>query len=288
LARCGTRTPPSRTRSSSRPTCSSTRGGGTCFRPGTTAPRASSASPRCGPATGPYESFGSIIPSLSGKPDTPYPFTLDPSNWFASEYYGEDGPVEHADYFCFAHAYDVLPPYNPPGVTGSAVEPITDIEFRRMLWNVDGTFDLSTPNPVRGLTLSKGQATVGDTVSVTLAVNGAARQRADFTVALTVGAGETAIAPSAVGLPASATLVDGTVTIAWPIKAVGLTPPLNLVVRMGNQPLTLDVPITILGSGSGEGILAELPVEHARTPSLATRSLIRLSWRGDFTSSFRR
>lgn len=222
------------------------------------------------PATGPYESVGSIIPSLDGKPDTPYLFPLDPAHWFASEYYGEDGPVEHADYFCFAHAYDVLPQYNPPGVTGDAVEPITDVEFRRMLWNADGSFDLSTPNPVRTLALSAGAATVGDTLHVTLTVNGAARQRADFSVVRVTGSGEVAVTPSAIGLPASATLVDGRFTINWPTKAGGLNLPANLIVRMGNQPMSLDAPVTLLPpAGGGDAAFDQLPVVRARPPSLA-------------------
>ena len=127
------------------------------------------------------------------------------------------------------HAYDVQAQYNPPGTTGSAVEPITDAEFRRMLWNPDGSFDLTTPNPVRALALSRPQCYVGDTLRVTLNVSGGARQRADFAVALvTADGGAGRSRPRRVGLPASVNLADGTLTIVWPTKGAGLTLPANL------------------------------------------------------------
>ncbi len=222
------------------------------------------------PATGPWQAMGSIIPMLSGKPDPPSTETLDPEWWFASEYLGEDGPVDRADYFCFLHTYEVPPALNPPGTDPTRAEPVTDVEFHRMLWNADGTFDLTTPNPVRAIRPSSGTCTAGDTLVLALDVAGGARQRADFTVALVTSAGEQSVAPATVGLPVSVPLADGTITVRWPTRAGGLALPANLVVRMGNQPLRLDTPVRIAAPPGGpDAVMPEMPIVRVRTPGAA-------------------
>jgi hypothetical protein len=120
---------------------------------------------------------------------------------------------------------------------------------------------------VRSFSLSRTVAVAGDTVRMTLQVSGGARQRADFAVALETATGEQALTTTRVGLPASAPLADGLMTVNWPVRTSGLTLPARVVVRMGNQPLKLDQLITLQPvDGPGDGGLPQMPIVRVRIP----------------------
>jgi hypothetical protein len=223
------------------------------------------------PSSGKWEVKGPITPMLAGKQDVPYPYTLEPQFWFASEHFAEAGPVHRADYFCVVHAYDAPAQYNAPTGPG---EDISIIEFREMLWHPDGSFDLVAPNPVRSLGASTSQPKVGDTIQLTLGVEGGRGRWADLQVVKVVGQQQTPVGPTAVGLPASVALSDGPVTVDWPVQSGGLGLPVTLEVRVASQPMkvstrvTLQEGIIINGPGSGGTPITDGPDPGARSLSL--------------------
>ena len=212
------------------------------------------------PATGPWQAHGPITNLLYGKKDVPYDYDLDPEHWFASEYFTETGPSTRADYFCVVHAYDPPPQYLGPG---GVSDDISIIEFRQMIWNPDGTFELAAPSPVRSIAASAPRAAVGETVRLSLAVDSGAGRLADLEVTRIVGPQRISVAPSVVGLPATVALDNGPMTINWLVRA-GIALPATLEIRIANQPLPLWTHVTLVESrGSGDPAAPELPITRA-------------------------
>jgi hypothetical protein len=235
------------------------------------------------PATGPWEAEGPIVPRFKDVEDVPYPFTLEPEFWFASEYLGEDSPAGHADYFCVVHAYAPPPQYAPPGDPPIAPpEPVSIVEFRQMLWNSDGSFQLVAPSPVRVLELTTDVARVGDRISLVLDVEAAEGRTAALDVVWVNGGVEVPIAPAVVGLPATVPLVEGQTIVPWLVVSPRSALPVEVRVRVASQPLRASTSLTIVApeGGGGEVVGRDLPVrqaivrmERVLTPSLTVREI---------------
>jgi hypothetical protein len=198
---------------------------------------------------GPWTNRGTLRGMFpKGELDGPYPFELDVRAWFASEQFRRNYPSGPVDYFCVVHAYDAPAAYNPPG---GASEDITAIEFRQMVWQPDGTFTFAAPNPVRAAAWSGAGTRTGSTVRLRLTVEGAAGRSADLAASVIRNGTETSINPSAIGLPRSVELVDGTTDVLWTVPPFGAWLPLDFKVRVANQPLAASATIRISSWGTG-------------------------------------
>jgi hypothetical protein len=219
------------------------------------------------PATGPWQSHGSISTMLSGKLDLPYPYTLEPEYWFASECLSENGPSTRSDYFCVVHAYDAPAVYNP--VNGPP-EDISIIEFRQMIWHANGTFDLAAPNPVRSISTPGVSLRVGDSASLTLGVEAGSGRVADLEVVRIENDVEFPVANTAVGLPATVTMPgngNGALSVPWQVRGAGLALPALFEIRVANQPLRTSTRVTIQpGDGSADDPPVEMPVTRLLAP----------------------
>jgi hypothetical protein len=198
---------------------------------------------------GPWLTQPSLNVFLKDAPDHPYEFELEPEAWFASEYFKEPTPSGVAEYLAVVHSYDAPAIYNaPPPATPAD---ISIVEFRRMEWDAAGqAFALSAPNPVRSLAVSDASVEVGQAVELTLRCEGGTGRTAEL-AARVVSAGETIdLDPALLGLPRSVALGDPEVTLPWTVSAGNLTPPVELTLRVADQPLEAGVQVAIQGGGT--------------------------------------
>jgi len=213
-----------------------------------------------GSPVGPWATRPALNVFLKDQVDHPYEFALEPEAWFASEHFTEASPSGVSEYLAVVHSYDAPAFYNPP--PPGAQDDISTVEFRRMIWDVDGFgFSLAGPNPVRSIAVTDPTVQVGQVLELVLACEGGAGRTADLAVTILAPPGPpTAIAPGDLGLPVTVALDDVEARIPWTVRPGSHVLPLRVSVSVMSQPLRAGTIVDILSGGGTTDVPVLRPV----------------------------
>lgn len=202
-----------------------------------------------GSPVGPWTTQPSLRTILKDAPDVPYEFDLEPEAWFASEYFTAPTPSGPAEYLAVVHSYNTTAEYNPP--PPAAPEDLSIIEFRRMQWLPDGTFELFGPNPVRALVAAPNEVTGGQRVDLAFTCEGGSGRTADLETTFLVDGQAIPVNPESVGLPRTIALGDGVVHLPWDVPGPTFVAPHDIRVRVASQPLRVEASVRVRGFVGG-------------------------------------